>query len=168
MPAFAAETLFSNYALNVNSTGKSGSLWVFSRGDLYSGVTLLNLNAGTSGISVNGSKQDQMSDSMTAVQAGIFSDVLAEHRRTPSIYAGKLGYVLPMFGLDDDGYASQPAGFFSVRGIDNWFETPLKVPDAFQDIDTAMYYAVSGFAFDSTKKQLWLARGVAGLGIYDV
>ena len=168
IPAFAAETLFSNYTLNVNSTGKAGSLWVFSRGDLYSGVTLLDLNVGSTGIQVNGSKQEQVSDSMTAVQAGIFSDVLAEHRRTPSVYAGKLGYVLPMYGLDDDGYASQPAGFFSVRGIDNWYETPLKIPDAFQDIDTAMYYAVSGFAFDSTKKLLWLARGAAGLGVYDV
>ena len=168
LPAFAAETLFSNYALNVNSTGKAGSLWVFSRGDIYSGVTLLNLKVGSMGVQVAESKQEQASDSMTAVQAGIFSDVLAEHRRTPSIYAGKLGYVLPMFGQDDDGYSLEPAGFFSVRGIDNLIETPLTIPEALQDIDTAMYYAVSGFAFDSSKKQLWLARGAAGLGLYDV
>ena len=58
IPAFAAETLFSNYTLNVNSTGKAGSLWVFSRGDLYSGVTLLDLNVGSTGIQVNGSKQE--------------------------------------------------------------------------------------------------------------
>ena len=168
VPAFAAETLFSNYALNVNSTGKAGCLWVFSRGDIYSGVTLLNLKVGSMGVQVAESKQEQASDSMTAVQAGIFSDVLAEHRRTPSIYAGKLGYVLPMFGQDDDGYSLMPAGFFSVRGIDNLIETPLTIPEALQDIDTAMYYAVSGFAFDSSKKQLWLARGAAGLGLYDV
>jgi hypothetical protein len=31
-----------------------------------------------------------------------------------------------------------------------------------------MYYAVSGFAFDSSNKQLWFARGAAGLGLYDV
>ena len=167
LPAFAAETLFSNYTLNVNSTGKTGSLWVFSHGDIYSGVTLLNLNVGTSGVQVSDPKQEQVSDTMTARPSGMFSDVLAEHRRIPSVYAGKLGYVLPMIGLDDDGYATQPAGFFSVRGIDNVIETPLKIPDAFQEIDTAMYYAVSGFAFDSTKKQLWLARGIAGLGLYD-
>ena len=125
MPAFAAETLFSNYTLNVNPTGKVGSLWVFSRGDIYSGVTFLNLSEGVLGVKVSDPKQEQVSDSMTAVQYGIFSDVLAEHRRTPSIYAGKLGYVLPMFGLNDDGYPLQPEGFFSVRGIDNLIETPL-------------------------------------------
>ncbi len=168
MPAFAAETLFSNYTLNVNPTGKVGSLWVFSRGDIYSGVTFLNLSEGVLGVKVSDPKQEQVSDSMTAVQYGIFSDVLAEHRRTPSIYAGKLGYVLPMFGLNDDGYPLQPEGFFSVRGIDNLIETPLSVPEALQDLDTAMYYAVSGFAYDSTKKQLWMARGAAGLGLYDV
>ena len=130
MPAFAAETLFSNYTLNVNPTGKVGSLWVFSRGDIYSGVTFLNLSEGVLGVKVSDPKQEQVSDSMTAVQYGIFSDVLAEHRRTPSIYAGKLGYVLPMFGLNDDGYPLQPEGFFSVRGIDNLIETPLSVPEA--------------------------------------
>ena len=168
IPAFAAETLFSNYALNVNETGKTGSLWVFSRGDLYSGVTLLDLKVGTNGVQVVESKQEQMSDSMTATQNGIFRDVLAEHRRTPSVYAGKLGYVLPMFGLDDDGEYLQPTGFFSVRGVDNIIENRPPVLEALEDLDTAMYYAVSGFAFDSSRKQLWMARGAAGLGLYDV
>lgn len=167
-PTFAAETLFSNYALNVNETGKTGSLWVFSRGDIYSGVTQLSLKVGSNGVQVVESSQEQVSDSMTAVQDGIFSDVLAEHRRTSSIYAGKLGYVLPMFGLDDDGNHLQPAGFFSVRSTDNVVETPLSVIEAMDDLDTAMFYAVSGFAFDSSKKQLWIARGAAGLGLYDV
>ena len=168
VPALAAETLFSNYTLNVNETGKTGSLWVFSRGDIYSGVTLLNLNLGTNGVQVAESKQESMSDSMSAVHNAVFRDVLAEHRRVPSIYAGKLGYVLPMFGLDDDGDFMQPRGFFSVRGIDNLYETPLDVPEALEDLDTAMHYAVGGFAFDSSKKQLWIARGAAGLGHYDV
>ena len=44
LSAYAAETLFSNYTLNVNETGNVGSLWVFSRGDIYSGMTLLNLH----------------------------------------------------------------------------------------------------------------------------
>lgn len=168
VPALAAETLFSNYTLNVNETGKTGSLWVFSRGDIYSGVTLLNLNLGTNGVQVTESKQESMSDSMSAVHNAVFRDVLAEHRRVPSIYAGKLGYVLPMFGLDDDGDFMQPRGVFSVRGIDNLYETPLDVPEALEDLDTAMHYAVGGFAFDSSKKQLWMARGAAGLGFYDV
>lgn len=165
----AAETLFSNYALNVNETGKAGSLWVFSRGDIYSGVTLLTLNVGGSGtVQVTESKQVPVTDSLTAVQDGIFSDVLAEHRRTPSIYAGKLGYVLPMFGMNDDGLYLQPSGFFSVRGIDNVIETPLNVPEALEDLDTAMTYAVSGFAYDSSAKMLWTARGASGVGSYDV
>ena len=165
--SFAAETLFSNYALNVNEAGKTGALWVFSRGDIYSGATLLTLNLGTSGVQVTGSEQGQVSDSMTAVQDGIFSDVLAEHRRTPSVYAGKLGYVLPMVGLDDEGNHLQPSGFLSVRGVDNIVETPFEVFEAMEDIDSAMHYAVSGFAYDSVKNQLWMARGAAGLGLYD-
>lgn len=168
LSSFAAETLFSNYALNVNETGKTGSLWVFSRGDIYSGVTQLSLKVGATGVQVVESKQEQFSDSMTAVQDGIFSDVMAEHRRTPSLLAGKLGYVLPMFGLDDDGNHLQPAGFFSVRGIDNAYETPLSVGEALEDLDTAMFYAVSGFSFDTERNTLWIARGAAGLSYYDV
>ena len=168
LSAHAAGTLFSNYTMNVNETGKVGSLWVFSRGDIYSGVTQLSLKVGSSGIRVEESPQEQMSDSMSAVYDGFFGSVLAEHRRIPSVNAGKLGYVLPMIGLDDDGNHQQPEGFFSVRGIDNLIETPLSLPDAFSDIDSAMHYAVSGFAFDSSKKQLWISRGIAGLGLYDV
>ncbi len=168
VPAFAAETLFSNYTMNVNETGKVGTLWVFSRGDIYSGVSLLSLSVESTGIRVLDSKQEQLSDSVTAVKSSFFRDLQAEQRRIPSVYAGKLGYVLPMIGLDDDGAFLQPEGFFSVRGIDNVIENRLDIPDALEDLDTAMHYAVSGFAFDSTKKQLWMARGAAGLGIYDV
>lgn len=171
LPTWAAETLFSNYAMNVTGSGKNGELWVFSRSGTYSGVTLLNLNAGTSGIQVNGSKQGQVSDSMTAMQDGIYSGVLAEHRRISSGYAGKVGYVLPMYGLDDDGNHLLPAGFFSIRGTEEVQENPLDVdhsllPEAVAE-DSAMYYAVSGFAFDSTSGRLWLARGTAGLGFYE-
>ena len=166
--AFAAETLFSNYALNVNEASEDGSLWVFSRGDVYSGVTLLSFNVGVSGVQVNESRQERVSDSVTAVHDGIFSDILAEHRRTASVYAGKLGLVLPMFGLDDNGNHLVPSGFFSVRSIDNVIETPLAVPEALEELDTAMHYAVSGFAYDSSAKKLWIARGAAGLGYYDV
>ena len=171
LPVGAAETLFSNYAMNVTGSGNNGELWVFSRSGTYSGVTLLNLNAGSSGIQVNGSKQGQASDSMTAMQDGIYSGVLAEHRRISSGYAGKIGYVLPMYGLDDDGNHLLPVGFFSVRGTEEVQENPLDVdhsllPEAVAE-DSAMYYAVSGFAFDSTSGRLWLARGAAGLGFYE-
>lgn len=164
----AAETLFSNYALNVNASAETGKLWVFSRGDIYSGATLLTLSAADDGsVRVLESSQGQVSDSVTAVHDGIFSDVLAEGRRTPAVVAGKLGYVLPLFGLDDNGSYLKPEGFLSVRGVDNVIETPLNVPDAFGDQDSAMVYAVRGFAFDSTAKKLWIARGAAGLGVYD-
>jgi hypothetical protein len=170
--AFAAETLFSNYTLNVNEAGTPGALWVFSRGESYSsGVTLLTLDVGSSGVRVSKDpEQGPVSDSMTAVQDGIFSDVLAEHRRTASVYAGKLGYVVPMFGLDDDGNFLQPSGFLSVRGVDDdkIIEMPLEVPSALEDLDSAMHYAVSGFAYDSSAKKLWIARGAAGLGVYDL
>ena len=171
LPVGAAETLFSNYAMNVTGSGNNGELWVVARSGAYSGVTLLNLNAGSSGIQVNGSKQGQASDSMTAMQDGIYSGVLAEHRRISSGYAGKIGYVLPMYGLDDDGNHLLPAGFFSVRGTEEVQENPLDVdhsllPEAVAE-DSAMYYAVSGFAFDSTSGRLWLARGAAGLGFYE-
>ena len=165
--AMAAETLFSNKALNVNETGKTGSLWVFSRGDNYSGVTLLTLDTGATGVRVVDSKQGQMSDSKTATQDGIFSDVLAEHRRTPSVYAGKqIGYVMPMFGLDDNGNFLQPAGIYKITDVDNPIETPLETFDKMEELDSAMYYAVSGFAYDSSAKTLWMARGTAGLGGY--
>lgn len=163
-----AETLFGNYALNVNESSKVGDLWVFSRGDVYSGVTILTLNVGSSGVQVVESKQEQMSDSSTAVHDGIFNEILAERRRTPSVYAGKLGYVLPMYGLDDNNNYFKPEGFFSVRGIDNLIETPLKNIDAMDDLDSAMQYATYGFAFDSIAKKLWIARGAMGLGVYDI
>lgn len=166
--SMAAETLFSNYALNVNESGTTGSLWVFSRGGTYSGVTLLELGVGSSGsVQVIKSTQGQVSDSMTAVQDGIFSDVLAEHHRTASVYAGKLGYVLPMFGMDDDGNFLQPKGFLSVRGVDDIYEMPVAVPAPLEDLDSAMHYAVGGFAYDSSAKKIWMARGAAGLRLHD-
>ena len=168
---FAAETLFSNYALNVNDAGTPGNLWVFSRGDVYSGVTLLSLNVGASGVHVvDTPEQGPVPDSVSAIQDGIFSDVLAEHRRTPSVYAGKLGYVLPEFGLDDDGNFLQPEGFFSILGTEDRQirRTPLMVMEELEDRDTSMQYAVSGLAYDSVEKKLWLARGAAGLSYYGV
>ncbi|PZW72344.1 hypothetical protein [Fibrobacter sp. UWR1] len=168
--SMAAETLISNYALNVSESGSTGSLWVFSRGDTYSGATLLELSVGSTGnVQVNKSSQVQTSDSVTAVQDGVFSDVLAEHRRTPSVYAGKLGYVLPMFKMDDEGNFLQPGGFLSIRGAsdDDVYEMPFDVPEALGDLDSTMITAVGGFAYDSSARQIWMARGAAGLRLHD-
>lgn len=168
--ALAAETLFSNYTLNVNASAETGKLWVFSRGDIYSGVTLLTLNvAGDGTVRLAESSQGQMDDSLTAVHDSIFWDDMAERRRTPSILAGKLGYVLPMVGMNDDESYLQPRGFFSVRGVDEIYGTPLAVPEKLEDTDSsAMSYASSGFAYDSSAKVMWIARGSAGLALYDV
>jgi len=164
---FAAETLFSNFALNVNEASETGKLWVFSRGDVYSGVTLLTLNAASDGsVGVSKSEQGATSDSVTAVHDGIFSDLMADHRRTSSVLAGKLGYVLPMYGMDTAEVYKLPKGFISVRGVDNIIENPLNdVPDDLGGNDSTLY--VSGFAYDSTAKKMWIARGAAGLGLYD-
>lgn len=166
--AFAAETLFSNYALNVNASSETGKLWVFSRGDLYSGATLLTLTVGGDGsVRVKESSQGQVSDSVTAVQDRIFRDELAERRRTPSVLAGRLGYVLPMYGMNDEELYARPEGILSVRGVDDIYETPLVLPSALEDAEEPMDYAVSGFAYDASAKRLWMARGTAGLGLYD-
>ena len=45
----ATETLFSNWAFSVAPGGDYGSLWVFSRGDMNSGVTRLDLKVSASG-----------------------------------------------------------------------------------------------------------------------
>lgn len=168
-PTMAAETLFSNDVLNVNETGSVGSLWAFSRGQVYSGVTLLKLDVGSSGnVIVSETSNGPVADSVTAVQDGIFSDVLAENRKTPSAYAGKLGYVLPSFGMNNDEFYLEPRGFFSIQDVNDPIEMQLKVPEAYEEQDSTMIYAVSGFAYDSTEKKLWIARGAAGLGLYDL
>lgn len=161
--AMAAETLFSNRVWNVNETGSVGTLWAFSS-DTYSGVTLLTLELGNSGtIQVKKTEQGPVSDSLTAVNSGIFDDVLAEYRRTPSVLAGKLGYVLPMYGMDKRENFMLPAGFYSVRSTDDPVEMRLSVPPAFQKVDSTMTYGIGGFAYDSTENVLWIGRGVAGL-----
>lgn len=168
--AFAAtETLFSNWAFSVAPGGSNGSLLVFSRGEMNSGFTLLNLKVSASGqVQVDKTEQEAVSDSMTAVQDGIFTDVYAEHRRIPVVAAGKLGTVFPMFGLDNSGNYLKPEGIFTVRSISNVPETPLELPSAAEDLDSAMMYAVSGFAYDSSKSTLWIARGALGLTGYDI
>lgn len=165
--AFGAETLFSNYVYSVAPAGTNGKLWAFSQGDVYSGLTLLEFSVKGDNVQTLSTKQTTVSDSMTAVQTGIFNDDLAEHRRTPAVSAGKMGVAMPMFTFDDDGNYLQPAGFFSIRDIDNVIETPLAIPEAADNLDKPMQYAVSGFAYDSSVKKLWIARGALGFSIYD-
>ena len=73
-----------------------------------------------------------------------------------------------MFGLDNSGNYLKPEGIFTVRSISNVPETPLELPSAAEDLDSAMMYAVSGFAYDSSKSTLWIARGALGLTGYDI
>ena len=165
----ATETLFSNWAFSVAPGGDYGSLWVFSRGDMNSGVTRLDLKVSASGqVQVSGTEQGPLSDSVTAVHDGIFTDVNANHRRIPAENAGRLGLVYPMYGLDNNGNLLQPEGIISVRSTEDIFETPLELPSAAEELDSAMTNAVSGLAYDSTRKTLWIARGMLGLTGYDI
>ena len=165
----ATETLFSNWAFSVAPGSATGSLWVFSRGEMNSGVTLLNLNVSASGqVQLSPTEQGPLSDSVTAVHDGIFTDVNANHRRIPAENAGRLGLVYPMYGLDNNGNLLQPEGIISVRSTEDIFETPLELPSAAEELDSAMMYAVSGLAYDSTRKTLWIARGMLGLTGYDI
>ena len=170
--AFAGETLFSNYVFAVAPAGSNGALWSFSRDNSYSGVTLLNFSVTDNGTVVTKQTQPKLvSDTMTAVQDGIFEDDLAERRRLPAIYAGeKLGFVLPMFSMDNDDRYLIPAGYFSIRGVNdnNISQYPVDVPSAADGLDKPIQYATSGFAYDSTAKRLWVARGALGVMVHDM
>ena len=169
--AYAGETLFSNYVFAVGPAGQNGALWAFSRDGNYSGVTLLNFNvAGKGNVVTESTAQAQVeTDTLTAVQDGIFEDDLAERRRIPAIYAGtKLGLVLPMFAMDKDERYRIPAGYYTVRDLKNVIENPLDIPPAADDLEKPMQYATSGFAYDSTAKRLWIARGALGVMVHNV
>ena len=170
--ALAGETLFSNYVFAVGPAGQNGALWAFSRDGSYSGLTLLNFNVSSKGAVVTeATAQAQVeTDTLSAARYEIFDDDFAERRRIPAVYAGsKLGLLLPMFSLDENGRLSQPAGYYSVRDLRNIIENPLDEP---VDEDTLqkqpMMYATSGFAYDSTAKRLWVARGALGVMVHDM
>ena len=168
---FAGETLFSNYVFAVGPAGQNGALWAFSRDNSYSGVTLLKFNVADKGTVVTESTaQSQVeTDTLTAVQDGIFEDDLAERRRIPAIYAGsKFGLVLPMFAMDKNDRYLRPAGYYTVRDLNNVIENPVDAPSMADDLDKPMQYTMSGFAYDSTAKRLWIARGALGVMVHDV
>ncbi len=170
--AFAAETLFSNNVFEVAPTGVDGSLWAVSRNGSYSGVTLLTFRVSDKGtVALESTVRKQVSDTLTAVHNGIIldDDEFAERRRIPSVYAGeKLGLVLPMFSMDSDDRYLQPAGFFSVVDAKTVNEFPMEVPSNVEDFKDPMKYALSGFAYDSTGKRLWMARGALGVMVHDI
>ena len=171
--AFAAETLFSNNVFAVAPTGENGALWAVSRNGGYSGITLLKFKvSGKGSVSLEPSAMEQITDTLTAVHDGIMygNDERAERRRVPATYVGaKLGLVLPMFGMDKNDRYLQPLGFFSVPDLKNINENPIEF---MLDADTLesepMLYAPSGFAYDSTAKRLWVARGALGVMVHDM
>lgn len=171
--AFAAETLFSNNVFAVAPTGENGALWAVSRNGGYSGITLLKFKvSGKGAVSLEPSAMEQTSDTLTAVHDGIMygNDERAERRRVPATFVGaKLGLVLPMFGMDKNDRYLQPLGFFSVPDLKNINENPIEF---MLDADTLesepMLYAPSGFAYDSTAKRLWVARGALGVMVHDM
>ena len=140
--AFAGETLFSNYVFAVAPAGQNGTLWSFSRDGSYSGVTLLNFNVTDKGSVVTESTaQAQVeTDTLTAVQDGIFEDDLAERRRIPAVYTGaKFGLVLPMFAMDKDDRYLRPAGYYTIRDLKYVVENPIDVPSAADDLEKPMH-----------------------------
>ncbi len=164
----ATETLFSNWTFAVAPGDGAGSLWVFSRGE-NSGATLLKVKETAAGVQVTESSQEMLSTEKNGVHDRIFVEDLASRRRVPTVKAGKLGWVIPMYG-EDNGSFVNPEGFFSIRRLDgrSIFETPLTELSAAADLDTALMAAVSGFAYDSSMSTLWIARGKLGLTGYDV
>lgn len=166
---FAAESLVSNFTFAVAPGPSTGTLWVLSRGDAGSGVTLVTLALGESQVNVISMKSDFFDQEKTAVHDGVFSDVTGETRRTPFLYTEKLGFVVPMLGLDSVESFRQPEGFYSVKTA-RILETPLDEPIV--ELDSAysspMAKSIGAFAYDTSTSVLWFSRGVLGLERYDV
>ena len=167
--AFAeGEILFSNWAVSVAPGPKDGQLWVYSRGEVNQGTSLLTLESDGSGkVKVKKSLVEPVDNEVSAVHAQIYADKLAEHRRFSAEKAGDLGVVLPMFGLDESDHFLEPLGFLSLRAS-GVVPTPLDLPPLAESIDNHMDYAVSGFAYQDSKKILRVARGRLGVVEYDV
>ena len=165
----AGETLFSNWAVAVAPGPNEGNLWVFSRGEVNQGVALLQLGLDGSGkINVKKSDVEPVDNEFSVVQANIYADKQAERRRIPVETAGDLGAVFPMFGLDESDHFLEPRGFFSLKRIGAVDISPLEVPDAAESISNPMDYAVTGFAYRTSKKVLRIARGRLGIVEYDI
>ena len=101
--AFAAkgESFVSNFTYAAGPTSTTGSIWVVSRGNAGSGLSLVSLSPTSGTVSYSITATELLPDSLTPVQDGVFSDVTAEHRRTPFANAGKLGFVVPLIAETD-------------------------------------------------------------------
>ena len=168
--AFAeGEILFSNWAVSVAPGPGDGQLWVYSRGEVNQGVALLNLNLdGSRKVKVDGKSQvEPVDNEFSAVHYQTYADKLAERRRFPMESAGDLGVVLPMFGLDEEDHFLEPRGFFSLREAGT-IPTPLDMPALAESVENSMDYAVSGFAYQPSKKTLYAARGRLGMVEYEI
>lgn len=168
LSAFAIESsLVSNFTFAVSQGPKSGSLWVLSRGDAGSGVSLIQLSNGESKVNVQSINSDYFDHNQSAVQDGVFSDVTAETRRTPSFFTSNFGWVLPWFEADSLNSFTQPKGLFFLRTqrvIEEILEEPIvELPS---ETNLPIHKAIGAFAFDSVKNHLWIAKGVLGLAKY--
>ena len=167
--AFAeGETLFSNWTISVAPGPADGQLWVYSRGEVNQGVALLNLNLDGSGkIKAGKSQVEPVDNEFSAVHYQTYADKLAERRRFPMEVAGDLGVVLPMYGLDEEDHFQEPRGFFSLKeaGV---IPTPLDIPTSVESIESPMDYAIAGFAYQESRKVLYVARGRLGLVEYEI
>lgn len=168
----AGELLVSNYSFAATSFGK-GKVLVFSRGDANGGFSLLEFGIGAP-LRILSSEFSIFENDVeyTAVHDGILSDTKAELRRVPFVKAGKLGSVLPMYELDSTGLFRKPAGFISMRGVEEGGLSyiPLELP-RISYLDTSfslMDNVLSAFAYDSLSNVLWSAMGTSGLLRYDV
>ena len=169
MALAAGETLFSNWAVAVAPGPDQGTLWVFSRGEVNQGVALLQLGLDGSGkVKVDKPNVEPVDNEFSVVQANIYADKQAERRRIPAEIAGDLGVVFPMFGLDESDHFLEPRGFFSLKRIGSVDVSPLDVPASAESIKNPMDYAVSGFAYRTSKKILRIARGRLGIVEYDI
>ena len=167
--AFAeGEILFSNWTVSVAPGPSVGQIWVYSRGEVNQGVSLLNLNLDASGkVKVGKPRVEPVDNEFSAVHYQMYGDKLAERRRFPMEGAGDLGVVLPMFGLDDSDHFTEPRGFFSLKESGS-VPTLLDVPSSAESIENFMDYAVSGFAYSEKSKTLYVARGRLGIAEYEI
>ena len=127
--AFAAkgESFVSNFTYAAGPTSTTGSIWVVSRGNAGSGLSLVSLSPSSGTVSYSITATELLRDWLTPVQDGVFSDVTAEHRRTPFANAGKLGFVVPLIAETDSGYLA-PYGYFSARTANAVTAKPLPAP----------------------------------------
>ncbi len=157
----------SNFTYSAGPGPSNGTLWVVSRGTSGSGVTLVSLSHSAGNIAVSKMQNEILPDSLTPVQDGVFSDITAEHRRTPFAKAGKLGFVVPVIAESDSGYLV-PWGYLSARAANAVSTKSLPAPKGEFPEHSEMSHAISAFAYDSTATTLWMARGIYGLHKEDI